>query len=140
MRLTVQPTFLPTTAQGSCYLCKLSPRKDRAGARELVIDTGVTIDFEGVVGICSTCVVEMAGMLGMVAASELEELKASHAADLHQADETAAQALADLEAAEARAQEAEQAFALAARLKEQPAPKAATKPRAPKALAEAAPA
>lgn len=139
MRLTVQPTFLPGTAGGACYLCKLSPRKvDHAGTRERNVDTGVMIHMEGGLAICETCVLEMAGLFDMVPQADHD----AAIAGLQEQDERNLAEIVALhertEAAEARAQEAEQAFALAARLKEQPVPKPAPKPRAPKQLAEPA--
>lgn len=140
MRLTVQPTFPPTTAAGSCYLCKLSPRKDRAGDREQVVDTGVVIHMEGVVGICSTCVVEMGHLLDMVTGEQHRAIVDHLAAQVADAEALAAAAVSEHEAAEARANHAEQAYALAVRLAKPEAPKPAPKSRAPKALAEPAPA
>lgn len=77
--MRIVETYLPGTAKGCCYLCSTSPRlvdEGRSQRRELVIDTGLIIDFEGGLAICESCVREAAHLVGMVdggAAIDAEE-------------------------------------------------------------------
>lgn len=58
-------------AKGGCYLCGASKRSE-TGA---VVDTAVTIDFEGRILICEACVREMGHLLDLVDSSEVAELR-----------------------------------------------------------------
>jgi hypothetical protein len=67
------------TARGCCYLCIASPRvfdTPDGPRRERIVDTGVSIDYEGRLAICELCLREMAKLLGMVDGSEIETLRA----------------------------------------------------------------
>lgn len=66
--LFVIDNYLPGTAgTGGCYLCGASKRHPD----EIIVDTGIDIDFEGRVAICEACIREMAGKVGMVNAAVL---------------------------------------------------------------------
>jgi hypothetical protein len=67
--LRIVETYLPGTACSACYLCRASQRlidEGRTQRRELVVDTGRSIDFEGGLALCETCIREMARLVGMV--------------------------------------------------------------------------
>lgn len=56
------------TARGNtCYLCGSAQRELNNGEREAILDTGITIDFEGYLMFCSACAVEMGTLVGMLA-------------------------------------------------------------------------
>jgi len=77
-------------AKGGCYLCGASKRSET----EVVVDTGVTIDFEGRILVCEACVREMGHLVGMVDGAEVDELRdevvgaraAQHSAEAHAAE------------------------------------------------------
>lgn len=90
--------YPPGTARGGCYLCAASTRTLQ-GRREQIIDTGITVDYEGRLAICECCVLEMASHYGLVPASDHDTLTA-RVADLeeqlsvaHAQAEAASQAL-----------------------------------------------
>lgn len=58
----------PTAGGARCYLCA------GINARPLV-QTGVSIDFEGHLVICAKCVRRMAGMLGWIDEEKAEKLR-----------------------------------------------------------------
>lgn len=69
----------PTNAApGVCYFCRSAQRQytdERFPEYEPFIDLATSIDFEGFVYICSTCVIEIGGLIGMVPAENVSELK-----------------------------------------------------------------
>lgn len=75
MALTKRYDVLNNTANGNaCYLCG-SPQRILAGTPEPMIDTGLSIDWEGFLIFCSHCVVEMGHLLGMSTDLESDALK-----------------------------------------------------------------
>lgn len=63
------------TANGTCYFCGASKRPG-----ERLIDTERSIDFEGFLVVCETCVATMANLLGFV-----DPVTAARNADDHDA-------------------------------------------------------
>lgn len=127
--LTVCDAFPPNTAAGNtCYRCHASPR-EQFGVREKVLDLGISIDFEGGLALCQTCVEEMGRRLGMVPAHVVTELEADLNALRARVDEHAAE-MAELEA---RAERAEEALRTITAIRDEPAD---AKPRAKAAAAK----
>lgn len=48
---------------------------------EHAVDLGISLDFEGGLAVCESCVVEMASLLGMQTSASVSELTASFKAD-----------------------------------------------------------
>lgn len=57
-----------TALPGCCFIC-------RASIRDSYIDTGVSIDYEGVFYICNECVNEMAHLHGYLSIDEYKDLR-----------------------------------------------------------------
>lgn len=64
------------TAFNVCYRCRAAQRTLADGRRERVVDPYISIDFEGSLMFCESCVVELAGLLGMVLPDVVEDLVA----------------------------------------------------------------
>lgn len=67
-----------SASPGVCYFCGSSQRQyqdERFPAYEPFIDLATSIDFEGFVYMCSTCLIEIGGLIGMVPQTDVAELK-----------------------------------------------------------------
>lgn len=64
MQVVQTPVALP----GCCFIC-------RGSIRESYIDTGISIDYEGVFYICNECVNEMAHLHGYLSVDEYKDLR-----------------------------------------------------------------
>lgn len=90
--ITVQNEFQPGTAAMTCYICKSDLRKESPTGQEpheVAIDTGVSIDFEGFLAFCESCVVEMASLLGMKTPQQVADIEADRDLAIANAVETA---------------------------------------------------
>lgn len=68
----------PLSIDSSCWLCKAS-RRTIGGRNERILSTGITIDFEGGVDICESCIGEAAHMLGWISPARADELAQDNA-------------------------------------------------------------
>lgn len=119
---------------GGCYRCSVGlPRRADNGDVEPYIDFNITIDFEGPLLICGSCILESAVLLGCSTPTQAAALQAAADAEKARAD-CAVEALHE-------ADEAKAAFAavLAQMAKPAPEPDPPADP-APKAKKAAAPA
>lgn len=69
------------TAKGACYVCGSGTRRHPKDARhstgrELLIDTGHIIDFEGHLILCETCILQTADQLGALGPEQADALRA----------------------------------------------------------------
>lgn len=83
---TLQSEFQPGTIQNVCFKCKTDLRKKSPTGQpghEHALDTGVMVDFEGVVAFCESCIVEAAGLIGLITPQKAAELR--HDRDLEEA-------------------------------------------------------
>ncbi len=69
MSMRVEHGVPKGTAKGVCYLCNAAPRRVdvdevHPNGRELFVDTRIHIDYEGKLGICETCILNMALLCG----------------------------------------------------------------------------
>lgn len=74
----ILPEYPIGTIGNSCIKCHsdLRPRSgNRADGHEQALDTGVSIDFEGRVVFCETCIIEIATQLGMIREGKVDELR-----------------------------------------------------------------
>jgi hypothetical protein len=100
MPVTVVDTYPDGTANGGCcYVCGAAQRTVDGGVLERVVDLGITIEYEGHLLACESCITEAARGLGMLTHGEVEALV-----------ESVAFKDAEIASLEKRAHEAEEAF------------------------------
>lgn len=75
---------------GKCAVCGYSGGEDdnRSDYRRKFVDFGFDLDFYGVVGFCTACVSEMAGVLGFIARKEYESYQSENSTLKAQLQET----------------------------------------------------
>jgi hypothetical protein len=103
MAVSIRDDYPPGTRGGNTCSCCHSGQRDIRDPKtnelrkELVVDLGETVDFEGFIMVCEQCVREAARMLGMIEPTERD----AALADLHEVQRAADEALADRDEARA---------------------------------------
>lgn len=75
MNLRLIEDYIPGIAQGACYLCRASRRdlNELPPRKELVVATGTSLDYEGEIALCESCLREAGALVGLIHRAPLDE-------------------------------------------------------------------